>query len=110
MLSQEFLQKMKARLEDEQAAVENKIKELQAPEEALENPDEDDLGNDAQDDILSESLISVHKEILEKIEDALLRIKGGTYGVCLRCGASISEEALEAEPWAEHCSVCGRRR
>ena len=109
MLQPEFLDKMKARLEEERVLVDNKIKELRRPEEGMDNPDEDDLGNDAQDDILEQSLLAVHLGILEKIDEALGRIKDGTYGKCLLCGADIAEAALEAEPWAEHCSVCGRK-
>jgi len=110
MLSQEFLQKIKARLEEEKSTVENKIEELSKPEEGIENPDEDDLGQDATEDILHESLLAVHRNILAKIEEALFRIEKGTYGTCQICGASINESDLEREPWAEHCSVCGRKK
>lgn len=108
MLSQEFLQKIKARLEEEKQNVETKISEWSKPEEGLDNPDEDDLGQDATEDILQESLLAVHKNILEKIEDALFRIEKDTYGTCQICGAPIDEAVLEREPWAEYCSVCGR--
>lgn len=108
MLSEEFLQKIKVRLEEEKTNVEAKINEWSKPEEPLENPDEDDLGQDATEDILQESLLAVHKNILEKIEEALFRIDKGTYGTCQICGAPIDETVLEREPWAEYCSVCGR--
>lgn len=110
MLNQEFLQKMKSRLKEEKISVETKINELLKPEESMENPDEGDLGFDATDDILNESLLAVHRTVLEKIENALKNIENNTYGLCLQCGAPISEAALELEPWAEHCSVCGRNR
>jgi DnaK suppressor protein len=108
MLSPEFIQKMKSKLEIEQAEVEKKIADLLKPEEALDNPDNEDLAQEATDDYLEESVMAVHKNVLEKINDALLRVKDGTYGRCLECGAKISEENLEKEPWAEHCTVCRR--
>lgn len=42
----------------------------------------------------------------KKIEEALLRIKEGTYGLCLDCGAQIGNKRLEARPTAELCIDC----
>jgi DnaK suppressor protein len=109
MLSENFLAKIKVRLEEEKEIVENKIIELSQPEEGIENPDEDDLGQDATDDILQESLLAVHRNILSKIDEALFRVDKGVYGSCEICGAPISETDLEREPWAEHCAACGRK-
>jgi len=108
MLSQDFIQKMKTKLKEERKAVAKKNLKLKKPEVDEDNPDFDDLGHDATDDILEESLLSVHEGILEKIDNALGRITDGTYGVCLKCGKSISQEDLAKEPWAEHCRVCGK--
>ncbi|MGE3261534.1 MAG: TraR/DksA family transcriptional regulator [Bacteriovoracia bacterium] len=41
-----------------------------------------------------------------KVEEALLRIKDGTYGQCLGCGGEISVKRLEARPTAELCIEC----
>ncbi|MFA4834386.1 MAG: hypothetical protein WC619_06170 [Patescibacteria group bacterium] len=108
MLNKEFIQKMKIKLEEERKAVAEKILKLKKPEVDEDNPDFDDIGHDASEDILEESLLSVHEEILEKIDGALGRITDGTYGVCLKCGKNIDKEDLAKEPWAEHCSLCGK--
>jgi DnaK suppressor protein len=108
MLSQDFINKMQRRLLEEKTQVEAKIAELKKPEEPMDNPDIEDLSNDATEDILEEQLLAVHQNILTRIEDALLRIKDGTYGRCMICGAEISQEDLEKEPWAEHCRSCKR--
>ncbi len=42
----------------------------------------------------------------KKVEEALLRIKDGTYGLCLDCGAQIGAKRLEARPTAELCIEC----
>jgi RNA polymerase-binding transcription factor DksA len=42
------------------------------------------------------------------IEGALERIAVGTYGVCVRCGAEIPTERLEAVPWTPYCLACSR--
>ncbi|MCO5143404.1 MAG: TraR/DksA family transcriptional regulator [Oligoflexia bacterium] len=41
-----------------------------------------------------------------KIEEALFRIKEGTYGLCLDCGGYIGVKRLEARPTAELCIEC----
>jgi RNA polymerase-binding protein DksA len=47
--------------------------------------------------------------VLAAIDKALRKIESGTYGVCERCGKPISEERLEALPWAELCIDCKRQ-
>lgn len=41
-----------------------------------------------------------------KIEEALTRIKDGSYGHCVECGAHIGAKRLEARPTAELCIEC----
>ena len=50
------------------------------------------------------------EHLLASIDDALKRIEDGTYGICTNCGRPISEERLEALPWAELCIDCARLR
>lgn len=47
---------------------------------------------------------------LKKIDDALGRIKDGTYGKCELCGNQISEERLEIVPAARLCIKCEEER
>jgi len=42
----------------------------------------------------------------KKIEEALLRIKDGTYGLCVDCGGQIGAKRLEVRPTAELCIDC----
>lgn len=46
--------------------------------------------------------------VLAEIDRALERIEDGTYGKCVRCGREISEERLEAMPYATLCIECKR--
>ncbi len=101
MLSQEFIDKMKMRLLAERAEVEEEIRQVSQPELEMDNPDEDDLANDAVEDILQDSSISVLKGLLDKIDRALERIANGSYGLCLETGEEIPEAVLDNEPWIE---------
>ncbi len=48
------------------------------------------------------------EHVLSGINEALGRIESGTFGSCLRCGKQISEERLEALPYATRCIDCQR--
>jgi RNA polymerase-binding protein DksA len=50
------------------------------------------------------------EHLLADIDAALQRIEEGTYGICTNCGKQISEERLEARPWATLCIDCQRER
>ena|ERR1043166_4398604 len=40
------------------------------------------------------------------IDQALMRMKEGTYGMCVRCGHEIDERRLEALPTARYDAAC----
>jgi RNA polymerase-binding protein DksA len=48
------------------------------------------------------------EHLLQAINEALQRIENGTFGMCGRCGKPISEERLEAIPYANRCIDCKR--
>jgi DnaK suppressor protein len=43
---------------------------------------------------------------IKQIDDALVRMDEGTYGVCESCGLEIAEERLEAMPFTRLCRDC----
>jgi DnaK suppressor protein len=45
-------------------------------------------------------------KILQAIEEALLRIEKGTYGICRDCGEPIAPARLNAIPWTRVCITC----
>ena len=76
-----------------------------------------ELSDDGAKDPVDLSLLDVNKEIalrlgergsqmIADIDQALLRIKEGSYGVCARCGKSIDERRLEALPTARYDAAC----
>lgn len=105
MYEQSFLDEMKKLLMTEKERVDNKLKELTAPEIGEENPDWDDTANDAIEDVEQESLLRIYRGLSKRVETANKNIEDGTYGQCHECGKEIPQEKLEQEPWAEHCST-----
>lgn len=104
MLDDNFIQTMKEKLLAEKSEVQAKLAELNKPEKPMDNPDLDDLANDATEDIIEESTRAAFHDILDKIDAALQRIADGRYGKCLKDGVEISRDKLMEEPWAEYCS------
>jgi len=56
------------------------------------------------------SLSNTDREVLQKVDEALVRLETGGYGRCLECAAEINRKRLEAVPWASHCIVCQEKR
>ena len=46
------------------------------------------------------------RKLITKIDEALLRIEDGTYGVCEECGNDIGVERLKARPVTTLCVRC----
>lgn len=47
--------------------------------------------------------------LMRAIEEALVRIEQGNFGVCKECGQPISKARLEAVPWTRQCRECKER-
>lgn len=52
------------------------------------------------------SLLGPKRQELEAIEEALLRIENGTYGICEACGHAIEPRRLEVMPETPFCRNC----
>lgn len=76
-----------------------------------------DLSDDGVKDSSDLSVMDVNKELalrlgeresqmVADIDQALLRIREGTYGLCTRCGKLIDERRLEAVPTARYDANC----
>lgn len=63
-----------------------------------------DAGSDAYDRDFALNLLSQEQDALHQIEEALLRIDSGDYGVCEGSGVAIPVARLEAMPFAR-CTV-----
>ncbi len=52
------------------------------------------------------ALMEMESETLRKIDEAILRLQDGTYGMCRSCEEPISEARLKALPFASLCRDC----
>ena len=49
-------------------------------------------------------------KILQAIDEALMRIDKGAFGLCRDCGEAIAEARLQAIPWTRVCITCKERQ
>ena len=105
-------------LEKEKKELEDKINELNSQEKnmAIKTPDfmalEDSSVEADEVEELNNllSLKSVWENNLYRIEQALERIKKGTYGICEEYGELIEIERLKIEPAAQICTKCIKKK
>ena len=62
-----------------------------------------DIGSNNYEQELTLGLVESERKMLQEIDEALLRIKKRTYGVCLERGEPIGKARLDAKPWAKYC-------
>lgn len=76
-----------------------------------------EFSGDRVTDSVDVSLMDVNRDIalrlgehesrlVADIDQALLRIEEGSYGICVGCGEPIAEKRLEAMPTARYDAIC----
>jgi DnaK suppressor protein len=71
-----------------------------------EGMDTYDLASEERDREINFILSDRERVKIKQIDDALLRLEEGSYGVCESCGLEIAEERLEAMPFTRLCRDC----
>jgi RNA polymerase-binding protein DksA len=115
-MRKEFLKKMEAQLNDEQARLKSDLEEFtkQNPRNredyvaTFENIGDKEDENAEEVATYSTNLSLEHsmESALRDVDRALERMKSGTYGVCKYCSKEISEKRLEARPSSSSCIEC----
>ena len=77
---------------------------------ALEIDNDDAKSSDqAIRDVIQELALKLgdrESSAVAEIDQALMRMKEGSYGLCVRCGKAIEERRLEAVPTARYDAAC----
>jgi DnaK suppressor protein len=68
-----------------------------------------DAGTDNYDRDFALSMASSEQVALYEVDEAINRIKNGSYGVCELTGKPIEPERLEAVPWARFSAAAERQ-
>ena len=104
-------EKVRKRLETKHSELRREITALLDEEVSLglSSPGVEDTGDTAQDIQAVQqdnSVLLNERHLLAAVEEALRRLRDGTYGLCIDCGQPIPEKRLEAIPWAVRDRAC----
>jgi DnaK suppressor protein len=85
------------------------INEEQARALDITNDDLTEISDLALRDVIQELALKLsdrESKIVADIDQALMRMEEGSYGMCVRCGHEIDERRLEALPTARYDAAC----
>jgi DnaK suppressor protein len=73
----------------------------------LEDPsDAGDLSQQSHEEWLFLNRNNLEKTLLREVEEAMVRVREGSYGICQECEEPILPKRLQALPWAKFCVRC----
>jgi DnaK suppressor protein len=99
---------LKGMLEDRRREIHEKLRSLR---EAIPAASQDvrDAEEQSVDEFVQEvdlALMQMKSDTLKKIDQAILRLEQGTYGLCQECEQDITAARLRALPFAVLCRDC----
>ncbi len=68
--------------------------------------DDMDLATTMSNEHFQASISKSHRKALQDIDNALLKINDGSYGICVDCGEAILPKRLDVFPLAKRCRDC----
>ena len=108
-MNEERIQHFRTLLTEELHRHIDKIREDQANALAAIDDSVKDAGDMSVQDVNQDTALRMgerESQMVADIDQALLRIEEGTYGVCQRCGSEINERRLAAVPTARYDAEC----
>lgn len=107
MLSKEFIDQAKKKLEAEKSRLEKELDELSKTDFGHDRvANEDEQLTEAEQNEDNQAIADDYSERLADIDEALEKIREGTYGKCENCGKDIEEKILTIDPESSLCEKC----
>jgi DnaK suppressor protein len=103
------LETFRKRLEERQQSLRKAVSRTEEDGRIADQDSAQDIADRAASSYTKEFLFSQSnndRQLLQMVETALQRIRGGTFGECVSCGNEINAKRLEAVPWTRYCIEC----
>jgi DnaK suppressor protein len=103
------LEAFKKRLETRQQELRRAVSRTQQDGRSADEDVAQDIADKAASSYNKEFLFhqsNNDRQLLMMVENALARIREGSFGECISCGKEINPKRLEAVPWTRHCIEC----
>jgi len=107
-LTEQQIETLRDRLEAERRRLLERYDEAAEREEEISLGEAEDMVDRAEDSWDKEELFAEREEErqeLVRIEEALERLRDGTYGACFYCGEPIPFARLETVPATRYCTI-----
>jgi RNA polymerase-binding transcription factor DksA len=119
-MEKKLLDELKGKLEAEKKSLQKELESFASEDPKLKHnwdtkyPNREDGDKDEEADEVQEydNKLSLEYSMelkLKDVNDALDKIKSGTYGICENCGKEIGKERLLACPEAKTCLKCHQK-
>ena len=69
-----------------------------------------DLSDRNSNNVISIHLKGTETKLIRAVDEAIIRLEEGSYGICTSCGKKISKARLEAVPWTRLCISCKEKQ
>lgn len=99
----------KKKLETRQGELKRTVSRTEQDGRSADDESTQDIADKAASSYNKEFLFhqsNSERQLLQLVENALSRIREGSFGECISCGKEINPKRLEAVPWARHCIEC----
>jgi RNA polymerase-binding transcription factor len=103
------LDSFKKRLETRQQELRRMVTRTEQDGRTVDEDSAQDIADRAASSYTKEFLFhqsNNDRQLLQMVENALSRIREGTFGECISCGKDINPKRLDAVPWTRHCIEC----
>ena len=93
---------LKSRLDE----LTNRLSTVEQELDRPSDPDVEERATEREGDEVLEGLGTAGLKEIRMIEAALVRVRDGSFGICVACGGPISDERLSVVPHAPRCRNC----
>ena len=111
MFSPQKTEDYKKKLLEERVRLLGELEREEGPEDFGSDVDAFDEEADEAEALGNQLAVNrVLREHINDIDAALERMKAGKFGVCEKCGGTISEDVLDALPSSRRCKDCKHKQ
>jgi RNA polymerase-binding protein DksA len=93
-------------LRDKKVSLAQRIAAIESDLTSARSADFAEQTTERENDEVLEAILVEAKQELNQIEQALQRVKAGTYGICEQCEQPIDLKRLQALPYTTRCINC----
>lgn len=107
------IEQFKKKLETRQRELHGIVSRIEQDGRTADSDAAQDIADRAANSYTKEFLFSQsnnERQLLQMVENALERIREGTFGECVNCGHEINAKRLDAVPWTSYCIACQEKQ